>query len=29
MDKLAHHYNKKKIPAEISGKYLYYYLLIK
>ena len=26
MDKLAYHYNKKKIPAEIAGKYLYYYL---
>ena len=25
MDKLAYHYNKKKIPAETAGKYLYYY----
>ena len=25
MDKLAYHYNKKKIPAETEGKYLYYY----
>ena len=25
MDKLAYHYNKKKIPAEAAGKYLYYY----
>lgn len=25
MDKLAYHYNKKKIPAENAGKYLYYY----
>ena len=25
MDKLAYHYNKKKLPAETEGKYLYYY----
>ena len=25
MDKLAYHYNKKKIPAETAGKYRYYY----
>ena len=25
MDKLAYHYNKKKIPAKTAGKYLYYY----
>ena len=25
MDKLAYHYNKKKISAENAGKYLYYY----
>ena len=25
MDKLAYHYNKKKIPAKTEGKYLYYY----
>ena len=25
MDKTAYHYNKKKIPAETAGKYLYYY----
>ena len=25
MDKLAYHYNKKKISAETAGKYLYYY----
>lgn len=25
MDKLAYHFNKKKIPAETEGKYLYYY----
>ena len=25
MDKLAYHYNKKKIPAKTKGKYLYYY----
>lgn len=25
MDKLAYHYNKKKMPAETAGKYLYYY----
>ena len=25
MDKLAYHYNKKKLPAKTEGKYLYYY----
>lgn len=25
MDKLAYHYNKKKIPAKTEGKYQYYY----
>ena len=25
MDKLAYHYNKKKLPAKTAGKYLYYY----
>lgn len=25
MDKLTYHYNKKKMPAETAGKYLYYY----
>ena len=25
MDKIAYHYNKKRIPAETAGKYLYYY----
>ncbi len=25
MDKLAYHYNKKKIPAKSQGKFLYYY----
>lgn len=25
MDELAYHFNKKKIPAETEGKYLYYY----
>lgn len=25
MDKLAYHYNKKKVPAQAEGKYLYYY----
>lgn len=25
MDKLAYHYNKKKLPANTEGKYLYYY----
>ena len=25
MDKIAYHYNKKKIPAETAGKYLYFY----
>ncbi len=25
MDKLAYHYNKKKLPAKTKGKYLYYY----
>ena len=24
-DKLAYHYNKKKLPAKTEGKYLYYY----
>ena len=25
MDKLAYHYNKKKLPAKTEGKYMYYY----
>ena len=25
MDKLAYHFNKKKIPAKTEGKYKYYY----
>ena len=25
MDKLAYHFNKKKIPAKSAGKYKYYY----
>ena len=25
MDKLAYHYNKKKLSAKTAGKYLYYY----
>ena len=29
MDKLAYHFNKKKIPAKTEGKYKYYYPLLK